>query len=78
MNERILILGGGRCCVGEVVGGIGVGGASGTQFDEACAVSWRHEYLGTNIHTLTNVCAVMICVMEHKPSRQKVNEVRRT
>jgi len=39
MNERILILGGGLPVVlgNEVVGGIGVGGAPGTQFDEACA-----------------------------------------
>ncbi len=39
MNERILILGGGFPIVmnNEVVGGIGVGGAPGTQLDEACA-----------------------------------------
>ena len=39
MNERILILGGGLPVVlgNEVVGGIGVGGAPGTQLDEACA-----------------------------------------
>lgn len=41
MNERILILGGGLPLVleNEVVGGIGVGGAPGTQFDEACALA---------------------------------------
>lgn len=41
MNERILILGGGVPVVleHEVVGGIGVGGAPGTQFDEACALA---------------------------------------
>jgi len=41
MNERILILGGGLPVVleHEVVGGIGVGGAPGTQFDEACALA---------------------------------------
>lgn len=41
MNERILILGGGLPVVvgNEVVGGIGVGGAPGTQFDEACALA---------------------------------------
>ncbi len=41
MDERILILGGGLPVVlgGEVVGGIGVGGAPGTQFDEACALA---------------------------------------
>ena len=39
MNERILILGGGFPLVlGEdVLGGIGVGGAPGTQLDESCA-----------------------------------------
>ncbi len=39
MNENILLLGGGFPIKigGEVVGGIGVGGAPGTQFDEACA-----------------------------------------
>ena len=39
MNENILILGGGLPIqIGnEVVGGIGVGGAPGTQFDDACA-----------------------------------------
>ncbi len=38
MNERILILGGKLPVVlgNEVVDGIGVGGAPGTQFDEAC------------------------------------------
>ena len=41
MNEQILILGGGLPLVlgNEVVGGIGVGGAPGTQFDEACALA---------------------------------------
>jgi len=39
MNENILILGGGLPIKigGEVVGGIGVGGAPGDRFDEACA-----------------------------------------
>jgi uncharacterized protein GlcG (DUF336 family) len=39
MNEQILILGGGLPIQfgNEVVGGIGVGGAPGTQFDDACA-----------------------------------------
>ncbi len=39
MNENILILGGGLPIQfgNEVVGGIGVGGAPGTQFDDACA-----------------------------------------
>jgi uncharacterized protein GlcG (DUF336 family) len=39
MNEHILILGGGLPIQfgSEVVGGIGVGGAPGTQFDDACA-----------------------------------------
>ncbi|MFQ5779648.1 MAG: heme-binding protein [Nitrospiria bacterium] len=39
MNEEILILGGGLPIVieGEVVGGIGVGGAPGAHLDEACA-----------------------------------------
>ncbi len=39
MNEQILILGGGLPIEigGEVVGGIGVGGAPGTQLDDACA-----------------------------------------
>lgn len=39
MNERILILGGGLPVIldHEVLGGIGVGGAPGTQLDEACA-----------------------------------------
>ena len=39
MSERILILGGGLPIeiAGDVVGGIGVGGAPGTQFDDACA-----------------------------------------
>jgi uncharacterized protein GlcG (DUF336 family) len=39
MNENILILGGGLPIQfgSEVVGGIGVGGAPGTQFDDACA-----------------------------------------
>jgi len=39
MNENILILGGGLPITmdGEVVGGIGVGGAPGGQLDEACA-----------------------------------------
>ncbi len=39
MNEHILILGGGLPIQfdNEVVGGIGVGGAPGTQFDDACA-----------------------------------------
>jgi uncharacterized protein GlcG (DUF336 family) len=41
MNEQILILGGGLPLVlgNEYVGGIGVGGAPGTQFDEACALA---------------------------------------
>jgi uncharacterized protein GlcG (DUF336 family) len=39
MNEHILILGGGLPIQfgSELVGGIGVGGAPGTQFDDACA-----------------------------------------
>lgn len=39
MNEHTLILGGGLPIQfgKEVVGGIGVGGAPGTQFDDACA-----------------------------------------
>ncbi|RMH07075.1 MAG: heme-binding protein [Nitrospirae bacterium] len=39
MNERILILGGGLPIrlEGNVVGGIGVGGAPGAHLDEACA-----------------------------------------
>ncbi|MFQ5671459.1 MAG: heme-binding protein [Nitrospinales bacterium] len=39
MNENILILGGGLPIkiAGQVVGGIGVGGAPGAQLDEACA-----------------------------------------
>ncbi len=39
MNDRILILGGGLPIEleGEVVGGIGVGGAPGGRLDEACA-----------------------------------------
>ena len=39
MNEKILILGGGLPIKvnGEVVGGIGVGGAPGAHLDEACA-----------------------------------------
>jgi uncharacterized protein GlcG (DUF336 family) len=39
MNDNILILGGGLPIQfgTEVVGGIGVGGAPGTQFDDACA-----------------------------------------
>ncbi len=39
MNEHTLILGGGLPIQfgNEVVGGIGVGGAPGTQFDDACA-----------------------------------------
>ena len=41
MNEQILILGGGLPVVieNEFVGGIGVGGAPGTQLDEACALA---------------------------------------
>lgn len=39
MNEQILILGGGLPIEigGEMVGGIGVGGAPGTHLDDACA-----------------------------------------
>ncbi len=39
INENILLLGGGFPIKieGEVVGGIGVGGAPGIEFDEACA-----------------------------------------
>jgi uncharacterized protein GlcG (DUF336 family) len=39
MNESILILGGGLPIkmAGEVIGGIGVGGAPGTTLDEVCA-----------------------------------------
>jgi uncharacterized protein GlcG (DUF336 family) len=39
MNERVLVLGGGMPIEigGEIVGGIGVGGAPGTQLDDACA-----------------------------------------
>lgn len=39
MNDRILILGGGLPLEmgGEILGGIGVGGAPGTHLDEACA-----------------------------------------
>ena len=41
MNDRILILGGGLPIElgGEVVGGIGVGGAPGAHLDEACAAA---------------------------------------
>lgn len=41
MNEKILILGGGLPIEleGEVVGGIGVGGAPGGHLDEACAAA---------------------------------------
>lgn len=41
MNEKILILGGGLPIEiqGEVVGGIGVGGAPGAHLDEACAMT---------------------------------------
>jgi len=39
MNDDILILGGGMPieAAGEVIGGIGVGGAPGGEKDEACA-----------------------------------------
>lgn len=39
MNDQVLILGGGLPIEigGEIVGGIGVGGAPGAQLDEACA-----------------------------------------
>lgn len=39
MNDNILILGGGLPILfgNEIVGGIGVGGAPGTQLDDACA-----------------------------------------
>ncbi len=39
MNERILMLGGGLPIEigGEIVGGIGVGGAPGAHLDDACA-----------------------------------------
>jgi uncharacterized protein GlcG (DUF336 family) len=39
MNDRVLILGGGMPIEigGEIVGGIGVGGAPGTHLDDACA-----------------------------------------
>jgi uncharacterized protein GlcG (DUF336 family) len=39
MNEKILMLGGGLPIeiAGEVIGGIGVGGAPGANFDDACA-----------------------------------------
>ena len=39
MNDSILLLGGGLPIRmgSEIVGGIGVGGAPGAQFDEACA-----------------------------------------
>ncbi len=39
MNQEILMLGGGLPAFinGELVGAIGVGGAPGTQFDDACA-----------------------------------------
>lgn len=39
MNENILILGGGLPIIiaGDIVGGIGVGGAPGAHLDEACA-----------------------------------------
>lgn len=41
MNDKILILGGGLpiAIEGEVVGGIGVGGAPGAHLDEACAAA---------------------------------------
>ncbi len=41
MNDRILILGGGLPieAAGEVIGGIGVGGAPGGDKDEACALA---------------------------------------
>jgi len=40
MNERTLTLGGGLPAImgKEVVGGIGVGGAPGTQFNERCSL----------------------------------------
>jgi uncharacterized protein GlcG (DUF336 family) len=39
MNENILLLGGGFPIIigGEVIGGVGVGGAPGIQYDEVCA-----------------------------------------
>jgi uncharacterized protein GlcG (DUF336 family) len=39
MNDKVLILGGGLPIElgGDVVGGIGVGGAPGTHLDDACA-----------------------------------------
>jgi uncharacterized protein GlcG (DUF336 family) len=48
MNESILILGGGLPIkiAGEVIGGIGVGGAPGATLDEACARAGL-ESLGT-------------------------------
>ena len=49
MNDSILFLGGGLPIVieGEVVGGIGVGGSPGADFDEACARSGL-EAIGAN------------------------------
>ncbi|MBK6617090.1 MAG: heme-binding protein [Nitrosomonas sp.] len=49
MNEQILILGGGLPIeiAGEVVGGIGVGGAPGTQLDDACAQAGLHAINAT-------------------------------
>ena len=45
MNDKILILGGGLPIIlgGEVVGGIGVGGAPGAHLDEACAQAGLQE-----------------------------------
>lgn len=51
MNESILILGGGFPIkiAGEIVGGIGVGGAPGAALDEACARAGL-EKLGADLY----------------------------
>lgn len=69
MNEQILILGGGLPLVlgNDVVGGIGVGGAPGTQFDEACALAGL-----TSIGAKPSIqCFIRLCrsSMESKDSQ---------
>ncbi len=51
MNEKILILGGGWPIEmsGEVVGGIGVGGAPGAHLDDVCAQAGLHS-IGAKSH----------------------------
>lgn len=55
MNESILILGGGLPIriAGELVGGIGVGGAPGAHLDEACARAGL-KAIGAEAHAETN------------------------